>query len=58
MPSLKILEMVTVDAAKAIGMEGQLGSLQPGYLADLVVLNMHGLHAAPNYSVIDNIIYA
>ena len=58
MPSMKILEMVTVDAAKSIGMEGQLGSLQPGYLADLVMLNIHGLHAVPNYSVIDNIIYA
>ena len=58
MPSMKILEMVTVDAARAIGMEGQLGSLQPGYLADLVMLNIHGLHAVPNYSVIDNIVYA
>ncbi len=28
-----------------------------GILADLVVLNMHGLHAVPNYSLIDNIIY-
>lgn len=57
MPSIKILESVTVDAAEAIGMSGQLGALIPGYFADLVVLNMHGLHAVPNYSVIDNIIY-
>lgn len=58
MPSMKILEMVTVDAAKAIGMEGKLGSLAPGYLADLVVLDIAGLHAAPNYSLADTIIYA
>ena len=57
MPSMKILEMVTVDAAAAIGMAGQLGALIPGYLADLTVVNMHGLHAVPNYSVVDNIIY-
>ncbi len=57
MPSIKILEAVTVDAAEAIGMSGQLGALMPGYMADLVVLDMAGLHAAPNYSVIDNIIY-
>lgn len=57
MPSIKILEAVTVDAAEAIGMGGHLGALVPGYLADLIVLNMAGLHAAPNYSVIDNIIY-
>jgi len=35
----------------------RLGALVPGHLADLIVLNMAGLHAAPNYSVIDNIIY-
>jgi 5-methylthioadenosine/S-adenosylhomocysteine deaminase len=58
MPGMKILEMVTVDAAKAIGMEGKLGSLAPGYLADLVVLDISGLHAAPNYSLVDNIIYS
>jgi len=57
MPSMKILEMVTVDAAEAIGMAGQLGAVVPGYLADLTVVNMHGLHAVPNYSVVDNIIY-
>ncbi len=57
MPSIKILEAVTVDAAETIGMSGKLGALVPGYLADLIVLNMAGLHAAPNYSVIDNVIY-
>jgi len=57
MPALKILETVTVDAAEAIGMGGQLGSVAPGYLADLVLLNFKGLHTAPNYSLLDNIVY-
>jgi len=57
MPALKILEAVTVDAAEAIGMGGQLGSIAPGYLADLVVLDFEGLHTAPNYSLLDNIVY-
>lgn len=57
MPALKILETVTVDAAEAIGMGGQLGSVAPGYLADLVMLNFEGLHTAPNYSLLDNIVY-
>ena len=57
MPSLKILEAVTVDAAEAIGMGDQLGTLAPGYLADLIMLDMAGLHAAPNYALLDNIIY-
>jgi 5-methylthioadenosine/S-adenosylhomocysteine deaminase len=57
MPALKILESVTVDAAEAIGMGDRLGSIVPGYLADLVVLNFEGLHTAPNYSLLDNIVY-
>ena len=31
--------------------------LVPGYLADLIVLETSGLHAAPTYSLLDNIIY-
>ncbi|MGC8787891.1 MAG: amidohydrolase family protein [Anaerolineae bacterium] len=57
MPASKILEMVTVDAAEAIGMSDQLGTIAPGYLADLVILNFEGLHTAPNYSLLDNIVY-
>ncbi len=57
MPALKILETVTVDAAEAIGMADRLGTVAPGYLADLVVINFEGLHTAPNYSLLDNIIY-
>jgi len=57
MPSLKILETVTVDAAEAIGMGDRLGSIRPGFLADIVVVNL-GLHTAPNYSLLDNIVYA
>ena len=58
LPAAKILEMVTVDAAAAIGMGDRLGALIPGYLADLVMLDMRGLHAAPTYSLLDNIVYA
>ncbi len=57
MPALKILETITVDAAEAIGMGDRLGTIAPGYLADLVVLNFEGLHTAPNYSLLDNIVY-
>lgn len=57
MPAPKILEMVTRDAAEAIGMSDRLGTLAPGYLADLVILDFDGLHAVPNYALLDNIVY-
>lgn len=57
MPSRKILEMVTIEAADAIGMGDQLGRLVPGYLADILLLDFDGLSTAPNYSLLDNIVY-
>ena len=57
MPSSKILEMVTVDAAHALGMGDQLGQLVPGYLADIILLDFDSLSTTPNYSLLDNIVY-
>ncbi|MCL4561547.1 MAG: amidohydrolase [Chloroflexi bacterium] len=57
MPSARLLEMVTVDAAAAIGMGDRLGSLIPGYLADLIVIDFDGLNTAPAYSLTDNLVY-
>lgn len=57
MPSYKILEMVTVNAAAAIGMQGQLGTLAPGYLADLILLDFRRISTAPAYSLLDTIVY-
>jgi 5-methylthioadenosine/S-adenosylhomocysteine deaminase len=57
MPASKILEMVTVNAAKAIGMGDRLGTLAPGYLADLILLDFDRMPVAPAYSLLDNIVY-
>jgi 5-methylthioadenosine/S-adenosylhomocysteine deaminase len=38
-------------------MGDRLGTLAPGYLADLVMLDFDGLHAVPNYALLDNIVY-
>ncbi len=38
-------------------MGGQLGALMPGYLADVILVNIHGLHTAPNYLLLDNLVY-
>ncbi len=57
MPSSKILEMVTVNAAAAIGMSNQLGTLAPGYLADLILLDFDRMSTAPAYSLFDTIVY-
>ena len=57
MPARKMLEMVTVDAAAAIGMSDKLGRLIPGYQADVILVDFYNLSTSPNYSYFDNIIY-
>lgn len=47
MPPGKMLEMVTVDAAKQIGLEEELGSLEPGKRADIISVNLRKAHLAP-----------
>ena len=57
MPAGKILEMVTTDAAAAIGMGDCLGRLAPGFLADIILLDFDRISTAPAYSLLDNIVY-
>ena len=47
MPANEIVRMATMRGAKALGMENQIGSLEEGKLADIIILNDGGLSAAP-----------
>ena len=47
LPAGKALEMVTVDAAKALGLDSQLGSLEAGKTADVVIVDMRKPHLHP-----------
>jgi len=43
----KVLEMATIDAARAIGREDSLGSLEAGKLADIVMLDLDRINLTP-----------
>jgi cytosine/adenosine deaminase-related metal-dependent hydrolase len=47
MPPGKVLEMATIDAARALGLEADLGSLEPGKKADIVLVDMRKPHLWP-----------
>ena len=47
LPAHKALRMATVDGAKAMGLEQETGSIEPGKRADVVVLKITALHATP-----------
>jgi cytosine/adenosine deaminase-related metal-dependent hydrolase len=43
----KALEMITIDAAKALGLESELGSLEKGKIADVVLIDVQKPHLYP-----------
>ncbi|MDA0340772.1 MAG: amidohydrolase family protein, partial [Proteobacteria bacterium] len=47
MPPGKVLEMVTIDAARTLGLEDDIGSLEIGKKADIVLLDLRKPHLAP-----------
>lgn len=47
LPAGKLLEMITIDAAKAIGREDELGSIEVGKKADLISVDLSRPHLVP-----------
>jgi 5-methylthioadenosine/S-adenosylhomocysteine deaminase len=47
LPPGKALEMVTIDAARALGMDHLIGSLEVGKAADLILIDMQRPHLYP-----------
>ncbi|MCO5164008.1 MAG: amidohydrolase family protein [Mesorhizobium sp.] len=47
LPPGKTLEMATIDAAQALGLQDHLGSLEPGKKADIVLVDMRKPHLFP-----------
>ncbi|MFQ5808759.1 MAG: amidohydrolase family protein [Armatimonadota bacterium] len=52
------VEMATVNGAKAIGMEREIGSLEPSKKADIIILDTRRADWCPNYSVVQNLVYS
>ncbi|MGD0840469.1 MAG: amidohydrolase [Candidatus Acidiferrales bacterium] len=52
------IEMATIDGARAIHMDSEIGSLEPGKKADLIVLDLDAPHAVPLYNLYAQIVYS
>lgn len=58
LPAETALEMATIRGARALGLEREIGSLEVGKKADLVVLNFNCLHTTPSINPISTLVYA
>lgn len=47
MPAARVLEMATLGGARALGLAGEIGSVEPGKRADLIVIGRDGAHSRP-----------
>ena len=47
LPAGKVLEMVTIDAARALGLEREIGSLEAGKKADVILVDAWRPHLVP-----------
>lgn len=52
------LRIATRDSAQVIGLADRIGSIEPGYLADLILVDMSGAHVQPAHSITANLVYA
>ncbi len=57
LPAGKVLEMVTIDAARALGLEHDLGSLEPGKKADVILIDMFKPHLVPANMPVHRVAY-
>jgi 5-methylthioadenosine/S-adenosylhomocysteine deaminase len=53
-----VVEMATIDGARALHMDKEIGSLEAGKKADLVVISLDAPNAVPMYDVYAQIAYA
>lgn len=56
LPYEKLLEMITIDAAKAVGLSGTLGSLEKGKCADVITIDLRTPRLMPIYNVVHALI--
>ena len=58
LPALTVLRMATIDGARALGLADEIGSIEAGKRADLVLLNLDKPHATPQPDVVSTVVYA
>ncbi len=58
LPASTALEMATIGGARVLGMEKEIGSLEPGKLADLIVVRLDRPNAVPLYNPVSQMVYA
>ncbi len=54
----EVFEMATRQGAKTLGLEEEIGSIEAGKKADLVLLDLNAVHAQPSENIYSQIVYS
>lgn len=58
LPATTALQMATIDGARALGLASEIGSLEAGKRADLIVVDLNKTHTSPRAEVVSALVYA
>jgi 5-methylthioadenosine/S-adenosylhomocysteine deaminase len=56
-PAAEALAMATIGGARALGLDREIGSLEPGKRADLISVSMSATRQTPLYDPISHLVY-
>lgn len=57
-PAKLALRMATLNGARAMGLDGEIGSLAPGKMADITAVNLGDIEAQPVYDPVSHLVYS
>ena len=56
--SAEALEMATIDGARALGLDADIGSIEPGKFADLAAVELSSLETLPCFDPVSQLVYS
>jgi len=58
LPARVAVEMATLEGARTLYLDAEIGSLEPGKWADIIVVNLDTVHETPKFAISDNNVYS
>ncbi len=58
LPASTVLEMATINGARALGLDHKIGSLEPGKAADIIAVDLSEYSVQPVYQPCSHLVYA